>query len=106
MVETVKLAAQPRERAGKGASRAVRREGRVPDAARVRYLQQHIQAVQDAIAQGARVHGYMVWSLLDNFEWAFGYSKRFGIVHVDYETLQRTPKDSALWYRDFLKGEA
>lgn len=82
------------------------REGRVPDAARVRYLQQHIQAVQDAIAQGARVHGYMVWSLLDNFEWAFGYSKRFGIVHVDYETLQRTPKDSALWYRDFLKGEA
>ncbi len=80
--------------------------GRVHDEARVRYLQQHIQAVQDAMRQGARVHGYMVWSLLDNFEWAFGYSKRFGIVHVDYATLKRTPKDSALWYRDFLRGEA
>ncbi len=80
--------------------------GRVHDAERVRYLQQHIQAVHDAMQQGARVHGYMVWSLLDNFEWAFGYSKRFGIVHVDYATLKRTPKDSALWYRDFLAGKA
>jgi len=78
--------------------------GRVHDVERVRYLQQHIQAVQDAMQQGARVHGYMVWSLLDNFEWAFGYSKRFGIVHVDYATLKRTPKDSALWYREFLKA--
>ena len=46
--------------------------------------------------------GYMVWSLMDNFEWSSGYAKRFGIVHVDYDTLARTPKDSALWYRDLV----
>jgi beta-glucosidase len=50
------------------------------------------------------VRGYFVWSLLDNFEWAEGYRKRFGIVYVDYDTLERTPKDSALWYRDFLSA--
>jgi beta-glucosidase len=49
--------------------------------------------------------GYMVWSLLDNFEWASGYEKRFGIVHVDYASQQRTPKDSALWYRGFLQRQ-
>jgi beta-glucosidase len=80
--------------------------GRVHDAERVRYLQQHIAAVQAAMAQGARVGGYMVWSLMDNFEWSFGYTKRFGIVHVDYETQARTLKDSALWYRGFLNGAA
>ena len=80
--------------------------GRVHDAERVLYLQQHIAAVQAAMAQGARVGGYMVWSLMDNFEWSFGYTKRFGIVHVDYETQARTLKDSALWYRGFLNGAA
>ena len=76
----------------------------VADAPRVRYLQEHIGAVAHARAQGVPVQGYFVWSLMDNFEWASGYAKRFGIVHVDYATLQRTPKDSALWYRDFLAG--
>ena len=52
--------------------------------------------------QGADVRGYYVWSLLDNFEWAWGYSKRFGIVHVDYDTQQRTPKDSAAWFSDVI----
>jgi beta-glucosidase len=56
------------------------------------------------VAAGADVRGYFVWSLLNNFEWAYGYSKRFGIVHVDYATQRRTPKDSALWYRDLLAG--
>jgi beta-glucosidase len=68
------------------------------DPLRVAYLRQHIAAVQAAIARGVDVRGYFVWSLLDNFEWAEGYSKRFGIVHVDFETQKRTLKDSALFY--------
>ena len=79
------------------------REGRVHDAARTDYIARHIDAVADAMAQGVPMAGYMVWSLLDNFEWASGYEKRFGIVHVDYATGQRTLKDSALWYRGFLQ---
>jgi beta-glucosidase len=77
-------------------------DGQVHDEPRVRYLQDHFAAVYEAMRQGVRVDGYFVWSLLDNFEWASGYAKRFGIVRVDYDTQQRTLKDSALWYRDFL----
>ena len=58
------------------------------------------------MAQGVDVRGYFVWSLMDNFEWASGYEKRFGIVHVDYANLRRTLKQSALWYQSMLKGEA
>ena len=76
---------------------------RVHDAERIDYIASHIAAVGDAMAQGVPMAGYMVWSLMDNFEWASGYAKRFGIVHVDYATLERTPKDSYLWYRDFLR---
>ena len=72
--------------------------GRIDDPLRVRYLQTHIAAVGEAIARGADVRGYCAWSLLDNLEWAHGFSKRFGLVHVDFETLQRTPKASARWY--------
>jgi beta-glucosidase len=75
----------------------------VADDARIRYLGSHMQAVAHARDAGVDVRGYFAWSLLDNFEWAHGYSKRFGIVHVDYETQARTPKASALWYRDMLK---
>ena len=57
------------------------------------------------MAQGVDVRGYFMWSLLDNFEWDSGYVKRFGIVHVDYATQQRTLKDSAHWYRDFIKAQ-
>ena len=57
------------------------------------------------MAQGVNMGGYMVWSLMDNFEWASGYAKRFGIVHVDYATQKRTLKDSALWYRQFLGAQ-
>ena len=60
----------------------------------------------EAIAADVDVRGYFVWSLFDNFEWPFGYTKRFGIVHVDYATQQRTPKDSALWYREFIAAQA
>jgi beta-glucosidase len=76
--------------------------GRVADVERTEYIASHIAAVGDALAQGVPMAGYMVWSLMDNFEWASGYAKRFGIVHVDYATLTRTPKDSYHWYRDFL----
>ena len=79
--------------------------GHVHDADRTRFIAQHIAAVAAAIDQGVVMAGYMVWSLLDNFEWASGYAKRFGIIHVDYETQRRTPKDSALWYRDFLRRQ-
>jgi beta-glucosidase len=74
--------------------------GAVHDPNRIAYLHGHLSAVLDAIDQGADVRGYYVWSLLDNFEWAYGYSKRFGVVHVDFETLQRTPKSSARWYAE------
>ncbi|MEV3934943.1 GH1 family beta-glucosidase [Glycomyces sp. NPDC049804] len=73
-------------------------DGEVHDEERVAYLRSHIAAVHDAIEAGADVRGYTAWSLMDNFEWAFGYDKRFGIVHVDYATQQRTPKDSAKFY--------
>jgi beta-glucosidase len=79
-------------------------DGRVHDPERTAYLESYIAAVSDAIADGAPVKGYFVWSLLDNFEWAHGYSKRFGIVYVDYPTLDRVPKDSFYWYRDFIKS--
>jgi beta-glucosidase len=58
------------------------------------------------MAQGVNMGGYMVWSLMDNFEWASGYAKRFGIVHVDYATQKRTLKDSARWYQGFLAQQA
>ena len=77
-------------------------DGRVHDLERVAYLRDYIGSVADAIAAGAPIRGHFVWSLLDNFEWAFGYPKRFGLVHVDYPTLQRIPKDSFYWYRDLI----
>lgn len=78
-------------------------QGQVRDQERIRYLQEHIEAVASAMKQGADVRGYYVWSLMDNFEWAFGYSKRFGLMYVNYQTQERIPKQSAQWYREFLK---
>jgi beta-glucosidase len=72
----------------------------VEDPRRVAYIEGHLDAVEDAIAAGVDVRGYYVWSLLDNFEWEHGYSQRFGIVYVDFETQRRIPKRSALWYRN------
>ncbi len=79
--------------------------GGVDDPARVAYFDAHVQAVRRAIADGAPVKGYYAWSLLDNYEWAFGYDKRFGIVHVDYETQARTPKASYLAFQAALARE-
>jgi beta-glucosidase len=72
------------------------------DPLRVAYLEQHVQAVGAALAKGVDLRGYFVWSLLDNFEWALGYSKRFGIVHVDFDTQRRTPKASARFYSQVI----
>ena len=79
-------------------------EGVVADAERIAYLDAHIRAVGAAIAAGADVRGYFVWSLLDNFEWSFGYSKRFGIVYVDFPSSARVPKASARWYGDLIRA--
>jgi beta-glucosidase len=76
----------------------------INDPRRIAYLQSHIGAIADAIQQGAPVGGYFVWSLMDNFEWAEGYSKRFGIVYVDYSTQRRVIKESGRWYSAFISA--
>ncbi|KQS60611.1 beta-glucosidase [Geodermatophilus sp. Leaf369] len=78
-------------------------DGAVHDPERTDYLLTHLAAVTDAIEQGADVRGYFAWSFLDNYEWARGYDQRFGIVHVDYDTQVRTPKDTALVYAEVLR---
>lgn len=85
------------------ASDDVVRAGVVDDAQRQHYLKRHLAACSRAMDSGVDVRGYFVWSLLDNFEWAWGYDRRFGIVHVDFETQARTPKRSALALADFLR---
>jgi beta-glucosidase len=79
-----------------------RLNGSVHDPRRISYVERHLDAIARAIEDGVPVHGYFLWSLLDNFEWSFGYSRRFGIVYVDYETLERVPKASYGWYRDVI----
>jgi beta-glucosidase len=77
-------------------------DGRIRDDSRVAYLSRHVAAAADALAAGVPLTGYHVWSLLDNFEWSLGYTRRFGLVHVDFEDQRRTPKDSADWYRRLI----
>ena len=76
--------------------------GAVHDSERVHYLHEHLAALHRTISVGVQVRGYFLWSLLDNFEWSYGYSKRFGIFYVDFETQRRVPKESARWYRRVL----
>ncbi|MEO8381848.1 MAG: GH1 family beta-glucosidase [Acidobacteriota bacterium] len=84
----------------------VAENGRIPDPLRTDYFRKHLHAVLDAADRGADMRGYFAWSLLDNYEWNAGYSKRFGIVHVDYETQQRTIKDSGRFYADVIRARA
>lgn len=77
----------------------------VDDQSRISYLDGHIRALHEASEAGVDVRGYFVWSLLDNFEWAEGYARRFGLVHVDFETLARTPKSSYGWYQELLRAQ-
>lgn len=76
----------------------------IDDQERITFLDGHVRALHRALEQGVDVRGYFVWSLLDNFEWAEGYARRFGLVHVDYDTLKRTPKASYGWLRDALRA--
>ena len=80
----------------------VEADGRVRDERRWTYLARHVAAAAEALEAGVPLRGYHVWSLLDNFEWSLGYSRRFGLVHVDYASQKRTPKDSADWYRQLI----
>ena len=78
-------------------------DGRVNDVQRIDYLHRHFVAAHRAIERGVDLRGYLVWSLMDNFEWAYGYTKRFGIVHVDYRSLERTIKDSGHWFTELIR---
>lgn len=80
--------------------------GRIADPRRVDYLRDHLVAAQRALAGGVPLRGYFAWSLLDNFEWAYGYTKRFGLYHVDFASQKRTAKESAFWYRDAIAARA
>jgi beta-glucosidase len=79
-------------------------DDRIRDEPRIAYLRDYLGAVLDAIEAGVPVRGYFVWSLLDNFEWGLGYNRRFGLVHVDYATLERRPKDSFHFYSELARG--
>jgi beta-glucosidase len=81
-------------------------DGEIHDAQRVSYLRRHLGAVHQAIADGVDLRGYYVWSLMDNFEWAWGYDKRFGVVRVDFKTQERTVKDSGYFYRDVVQSNS
>lgn len=84
---------------------AVAADGTVDDQPRISFLDGHLRALHEAITAGVDVRGYLTWSLIDNFEWAEGYHQRFGLVHVDFETLRRTPKASFGWYRDLIAAQ-
>jgi beta-glucosidase len=91
---------------GCSADDIVRPDGRINDTDRVMYLRNHLMHLQRAAAEGYPVKGYFLWSLLDNYEWADGYSKRFGIHYVDFKTQKRTPKLSAEWYTATIAGNS
>jgi beta-glucosidase len=78
--------------------------GQVEDGPRIAYLRRHLAGVQRALARGVPIRGYFVWSLLDNFEWAKGYTPRFGLVHIDFADLTRRPKASFAWYRQLVRS--
>ena len=78
-------------------------DGEVHDPRRVDFYRGHLAAVEEAIGRGVDVRGYFAWSLMDNFEWGYGYAQRFGITYVDYPTQRRIPKDSARWYAEVVR---
>jgi beta-glucosidase len=81
-------------------------DGKIHDLRRLDYLRQHIAQVSLAIQDGVDLRGYFVWSLLDNFEWGHGYTKRFGLIHVDFDTQKRTIKESGEWYKSVIASNS
>ncbi|TCW36482.1 broad-specificity cellobiase [Thermohydrogenium kirishiense] len=81
-------------------------DGKVHDQERIEYIKEHLKYANKFIKEGGNLKGYFLWSFLDNFEWAYGYSKRFGIVYVDYKTQKRILKDSAIWYKEVINKAA
>ena len=104
LVDTATLVAQEPALAAAMAIDGPGDDGRVHDQRRIDFLDAYLRALRQAQDEGVDVRGYFQWSLLDNFEWAEGYSQRFGLVHVDYATLERTPKDSFAWFRDVVRA--
>jgi beta-glucosidase len=80
-------------------------DGKVHDPLRIDFMQRYLLELGKAIEEGTPVKGYFAWSLMDNYEWSNGYSERFGMIHVDYETQKRTLKDSAYWYRKIILSD-
>ena len=79
-------------------------EGKIEDNRRIEYHQSHLTELKRAMEDGAPCNGYFAWSLMDNFEWAQGFSQRFGLIWVDFETLERIPKDSYYWYKKYISA--
>jgi beta-glucosidase len=90
---------------GMAAKDKVLPDGKIEDDDRLEYVKMHLSECKRAIDSGFNLKGYYYWSLMDNFEWTSGYSKRFGLVRVDYDTLKRTVKKSGGWYGEFIKGQ-
>lgn len=91
---------------GTSADDTLNKSGLVDDSDRIMYLRNYLGQFRRAAAEGYPLKGYFLWSLMDNFEWADGYGKRFGIHHVDFATQKRTPKLSALWYKELIRRNA
>jgi beta-glucosidase len=91
---------------GMSAHDVVSLDGKVHDPNRIDFLHRYLLELEKAADDGADIRGYFLWSFMDNFEWAKGYTERFGIVYVNYETQERIPKDSAYWYRDWIKANS
>jgi beta-glucosidase len=79
-------------------------DGRIEDTERQQYLEQHLEVTRQVVEEGLPLKGYFAWTLIDNFEWSWGFSRRFGLIHVDYNTQERKLKNSARWLRDFLES--